>query len=274
MIPLRKNGCFGDTMTCSQLLRALAWAAVFAPAIACAQAPSTHDRATRAQAEAGGLPDSNSLGVSMSGALMQGAHLEMTPSRTPTPADELRAARVLAELRNGITRYADYGVAEAEGYKQFLPNVPQKLYHFTNYRRSIGEAFKFEPARPSSLLYEKTRNGAYKLVGAMYHAPRRASLEKLDERIPLSIARWHRHINICVPARGDSARWKETRNGAPLFGPRGTIGTEKECDASGGRFVEHLFGWMVHVNVFASDPRSVWGSEGGGGNHDHGRSGH
>lgn len=250
--------------------RAIMGLALLVPCIARSQVSHTHEGAGRGSHAADSSP-SSAITTAMGGALVQGSHLEMTPLRARTAGDEERAGRVLAELRNGISRYADYRVAEAIGYKQFLPGTPQKVYHFTNYRRSISEAFAFDPARPSSLLYEKTAAGGFKLVGAMYHAPRRASMEKLDERIPLSIARWHRHVNLCFPVRGDTARWRETRNGVPLFGPLGSIANEEECDASGGRFVENLFGWMVHVNVFATDPKAVWGSENG--SHDH-KAGH
>ncbi|MDQ3696974.1 MAG: hypothetical protein M3373_02965 [Gemmatimonadota bacterium] len=198
------------------------------------------------------------------GSVHAAAHLQLTPVRPKRPGDDERAAEVLAQLRRGLAKYQDYRVAVEDGFAQFLPNVPQPVYHFTSTRRSIGEAFAFDPARPGSLLYEKAA-GAYKLIGAMYHAPRRLSLEQLDERIPLSVARWHRHVNLCFPERGDEARWREARSGALLFGPQGTIATRQACEAERGRWVENLFGWMLHVNPLEEDPAKVWGSE-----HDHG----
>jgi hypothetical protein len=33
----------------------------------------------------------------------------------------------------------------------------------------------------------------------MYIAPRRFGPDRLDARVPLSIARWHRHVRWCVP---------------------------------------------------------------------------
>lgn len=191
----------------------------------------------------------------------ESAHLSLTPARPASPGDQARAARVLDELRRGIAQYADHRAALAAGYRPFLPEVPQPVYHFTSYRRSIAEAFDFDPARPSSLLYERTAGGGYRLVGAMYHAPRTASLAELDARVPLSVARWHRHVNLCFPQRGDAERWREARNGTPLFGPKGSIATEADCNAAGGRFVPQLFGWMVHVNTAATDPAAVWGGE-------------
>ena len=144
-------------------------------------------------------------------------------------------------MREGIAKYKDYRAAIADGYKIFLPNLKQPEYHFTNYRNGFLEAFTFEPSRPTSLLYKKTSVG-YELVGAMYTMPKRASEEQLNERIPLSVATWHLHTNLCMPPRHQrrDADWAK-------FGLRGLISTEEACDAAGGRFHPVIFGWMVHV---------------------------
>jgi hypothetical protein len=96
------------------------------------------------------------------------------------------------------------------------------------------------------------------LTGAMYTAPKTASLEELNARVPLGIARWHLHTNVCTPKRGESARWSETRDGRPVFGPQGGIATKEACDAVGGVFRETEFNWMVHVD-FAADGTARWG---------------
>jgi hypothetical protein len=241
----------------SSLSLTLAAAALTAPAQA------AHDHGAHRGA-AGDTVDARAAAAvheAMSGPMKaaHAAHILLTPRRATTPDDSVRAARVLAALERGIAKYADVRAAEADGYRQFLPSVPQRVYHFTSRRRSVGEAFAFDPARPSSLLYEKTPDGRFTLVGAMYHAPRRLSLDQLDERVPLSVARWHRHVNLCVPRRGEAARWRETRDGVPRFGPLGRIATRAECEAADGRFIENLFGWMLHVNPFAADPAEVWG---------------
>ena len=200
--------------------------------------------------------------ASMSGPIAVGPYMKLTPTRAATPADSARAAEVAAALRQAIGKYRDVKVAEADGYEIFAPGMPQQVYHFTSRWRSVKEAFRFDPAQPSSLLYRRTPAGGFELVGAMYHAPRRLSLEKLDERIPLSIARWHAHTNFCVPERGDQRRWFETKDGKPLFGPAGGISTRTQCDAVGGKFHEQVFGWMVHAMVFAgTDPATIWGTD-------------
>ncbi|MFN2400425.1 MAG: hypothetical protein ABR543_17580 [Gemmatimonadaceae bacterium] len=196
----------------------------------------------------------------MSGHLMETAHMRMTPRRDGTPSDTARANEILAELRREIAGYTDYRAAVADGYRQFLPGIPQKVYHFTNYGRAARQALSFDAAKPTSLLYESLPDGGYKLVGAMYTAPARASAEKLDARVPLSIAQWHLHTNLCFPPRNAPQRFSETRNGRPLFGPKGSVASKSECDAAGGRFFERLFGWMLHVNPYEKDAASVWGS--------------
>ena len=190
------------------------------------------------------------------------AHMEMTRVRPSNPADSIRAARLVTELRSGIAKYRDVRLAVDDGFRQFAPQLKnQRVYHFTNYRRGFENAFRFNAAKPTSLLYKKDANGSFVLIGAMYTAPKRFSMDKLDERVPLSVARWHKHVNWCLPPKGEQGRWTETRNGRAVFGPLG-VATEAECKSAGGRFAKDVFGWMVHANVFASDdPRVIWGDD-------------
>ncbi len=169
------------------------------------------------------------------------AHMHMTAARPQSSEDVARAKEVVVELRDGIAKYKDYRVALADGYKIFLPNLKQPEYHFTNYRNGLLEAFTFGPSRPTSLLYKKTFV-AYELVGTMYTMPKRATEDELNERIPLSIATWHLHTNLCMPPRDQLASVDWTK-----FGLRGSISTVEGCDAAGGRFHPVIFGWMVHV---------------------------
>jgi hypothetical protein len=190
-------------------------------------------------------------------------HMRMTASRVATAADSARARALADTLRRALAKYKDVNVAIADGYKQFAPQVKnQHVYHFTRNRAAIKAAFTFDAGDPTSLLYTKAPNGTFTLVGAMYTAPRRASEDDLNARVPLSIAHWHEHVDICIPKRGDTARWKEMRDGKMLFGPSGLIATRAECDENDGRWFDHVFGWMVHANVFAgNDLATVWGED-------------
>jgi hypothetical protein len=183
-----------------------------------------------------------------------GSHMHMTSLRPANAADWARADQIAAELRDAIEPYKDYRVALADGYRPFLPNVAQDIYHFTNYMNGFLESFTFDATRPTSLLYKKTPSG-YELVGAMYTMPRSATEDQLNARIPLSVAQWHQHTNLCLPPRGmprvDIMNSKE-------FGLTGSISTKEGCEAAGGRFLPVVFGWMVHVYPYEATREKIW----------------
>ena len=137
-----------------------------------------------------------------------------------------------------------------------IPAAGAPVRHFTKLRWAIQSRNGLDPARPTSLLYQAGSDGRLTLVGGMFTAPPQTSDADLDARLPLSIARWHQHINWCLPPLADARRrWRETKNGQPVFGPMSPIATAEACEAVGGRFRPRLFGWMVHVMAFAGvDP--------------------
>ena len=190
-------------------------------------------------------------------------HMEMSPARPATSADSLRAADAAAQLRQALVKYQDTTAAVADGYKMFMPELKtQKVYHFTSNWHAVQEAFRFDPAKPTSILYTKDANGHFALVGAMYTVPKRFGIEKLDARVPTSIARWHKHVNWCVPKKDETERWLERKDGLPLFGPESPVASKAACSAIGGVFHETVFGWMLHANVVSgSDPAQIWGNE-------------
>jgi hypothetical protein len=190
-------------------------------------------------------------------------HMEMSPLRSATAADSERAASIATQLRAALAPYRDTLTAVKDGYRMFMPQVKeQKVYHFTNNWRAVQEAFRFDPEKPTSLLYKKAPDGQFVLVGAMYTAPKRFGVDKLDSRVPVSVARWHKHVNWCIPKRGDVERWLERKDGQAVFGPESPITTKSACDAVNGVFHDTVFGWMLHANVFASDdPAAIWGDE-------------
>jgi len=199
-------------------------------------------------------------------------HLRHTPTRAPSRADSLRAWALVREMRSALARFADERAARRAGYRPFAPDAPgQTVLHYTHVGRAWREGFRFDPAQPGSLLYTRGADGSLTLVGAMYGASERADPADLDARVPLSIARWHLHVNLCVPPMHRLARWRETRDGRPLFGPLSPIASRAECSAVGGRFRESVFGWMVHVNAFAGgDLDEIFGHVGAAGGMVHG----
>lgn len=186
-----------------------------------------------------------------------GPHMHMSTLRDPQPGDEAKAQEVVAQARQTLERYKDYNVALADGFKIFLPNVPQKMYHFTSWQNAVAASFNFDATKPTSLLYEKQGSG-YKLIGAMYTAPYRFTEEQLNERIPLSVAQWHQHVNLCKPPKGQAI---EMLGKNPRFGLNGSISTQEECDAAGGTFLPHVFGWMVHVYPWEKTSDAIWSVE-------------
>jgi hypothetical protein len=235
----------------STVRRAVLLSLVALPALALVARGAAHAQSAEAASRPTGAPDNSAL------------HMEMTPDRAPAPGDSARAAAVADELRRAIVKYRDTTAAVADGFRMFAPQIRnQKVYHFTRGLNAVQEAFRFDPGKPTSLLYTKGADGRLVLVGGMYTAPKRFGSDRLDERIPLSIARWHKHVNWCVPPRGQRERWLERSNGQPVFGPESPIATRAACDAVGGVFHESPLGWMVHANVMTStDPAEIWGDE-------------
>jgi hypothetical protein len=183
-----------------------------------------------------------------------GPHMKMTTLRPSKPGDAARARQVVEAARRASQKYVDYHAALADGYKIFHPELPQKMYHFTNYGYAMESTLRFNPEHPTSLLYEK-RGNDYELIGAMYTAPKRLSDDQLDERIPLSIAQWHEHVNFCAPP---PEQRKEMLAPHPQFGLRGSITTQEACVAAGGTFHPVIFNWMVHVYPFEKEQASIW----------------
>jgi hypothetical protein len=186
-----------------------------------------------------------------------GPHMRMTAAREARAGDEARAAEIAAGARRAIEKYRDYRAALGDGYEILQSQVPQKMYHFNNLSY-YGEAERrFSVEHPTSLLYEKSGAG-YRLIGVMYTAPARLTEEELDERIPLSVATWHQHVNVCLPP-GDPLR--HLFGGDPRYGLEGSISAEEGCREAGGRFYPRLFGWMVHLYPYERTPQEMWSVE-------------
>ncbi len=206
-----------------------------------AQTPVGHDHAMAEASMAAGMSDS----------ALTSKHMRMTPAWPLAVGDSARAESLVTTAREALAKYADVRVAEAEGFTMFAPKVKQRVYHYTRRWNALLARRRFDPARPTSLLYAPQPDGGIRLIGAMYTAPPDMTLEELNRRIPLSIAQWHQHTSLCLPPGGGEAMTPGRRD--PRFGPRGSIATEAECKAAGGVFRKRMFGWMVHVNLFQSD---------------------
>jgi len=185
-------------------------------------------------------------------------HMYMTDLKTPKPGDQQKAEAIVAAAKTAMEPYQDYQKALADGYQIFLPNLPQPQYHFTKALNGLEARSHFDPLKPTSLLYKKTPDGGYKLVGAMYTDRVDATEDELNDRIPLSIARWHQHVNFCKAPMGQKAAYFGPD---AKFGLLGSINTKEACEAAGGTFYPHIFGWMVHVYPYEADAKKIWATD-------------
>ncbi len=109
--------------------------------------------------------------------------MKMTSVRAMQPGDQEKADQIVTAARSVAEKYKGYKVALADGFKIFLPNLPQKQYHFTNYWNAFEAARHLDPSRPTSLLYEE-HGEDYKLIGIMYTARKNTTEDDLNSRIP------------------------------------------------------------------------------------------
>ena len=189
----------------------------------------------------GSAKSMNVMGASM-GAMTN--HMCITPMHPKQPADEARAKALVAQVRAAIEKYQDYRKAIADGYVQANPEVVQPQYHFINTANARLADTQFDPTKPSALLYYQTPTQHFKLEGVMFTDSTSANLEELNQRVPLSIGRWHEHRNFCAaPAN----KVKEYHGAHPKFGMFGSIHTAEACKAEGGTFMPVIFSWMIHV---------------------------
>lgn len=183
--------------------------------------------------------------------------MRMTTARAVQPGDEKHADELAQRARAAVEKYKDYRAALGDGYQILLPHVPQKMYHFNHAGYYAEAERRFNPEHPTSLLYERTAND-YRLIGVMYTAAAGLTEDELDARIPLSVAAWHQHVNVCLP-EGDPLQ--NLFGNGTRFGLEGSISNEAECRREGGRFYPRLFGWMVHLYPYESTTREMWSVE-------------
>jgi hypothetical protein len=208
----------------------------------------------------GGMPgmdmhddtDMSNMGPSM--AAMAG-HMYMTPLRSAQPGDQEKAKAIVTEAKAMMERYRDYRKALLDGYVIANPKLKQPQYHFMNEANTHKADLQFDPSKPTALLYRRTPLQEYKLEGVMYTASPDATEDELNQRIPLSVARWHRHINYCAAPEDRISDYKSAH---PKFGMFGSINTEEACKAERGTFQAHIFTWMIHVFPYEPDFKDVF----------------
>jgi hypothetical protein len=196
--------------------------------------------------------DMSSMGPSM--AAMAG-HMYMTPLRPTQPGEKEKTMAVVAKAKATMERYRDYRKALLDGYAIANPKLKQPQYHFISQANTREADLRFDATKPTALLYRRTPMQEYKLEGVMYTASPDATEDELNERIPLSIARWHRHANYCAAPED---RVSDYQSAHPKFGMFGSINTQEACTAERGTFHAHIFTWMIHIFPYEPDFKDVF----------------
>src|SRR5258708_39487 len=231
---------------------ALIFAALWSAAVLGHASPQDQQTSSMPGMDMSGMGDMSNMGPSMEA---MAGHVLITPLRPKQPGDEEKAKAVVAKAKAMMERYKDYRKALADGYVIANPKLKQPQYHFMN-KANIQEAdVYFDPAKPSALLYRQTPMLEYKLEGAMYTANPQATEDELNQSIPISIARWHRHVNYC---QAPADRVKEYFGAHPKFGMFGSINTKDACEAARGTFQPFFFTWMLHVFPYENDFKEVF----------------
>ncbi|GAC1406798.1 MAG: hypothetical protein NVSMB64_12900 [Candidatus Velthaea sp.] len=177
-------------------------------------------------------------------------HMALTQTRPVQPGDRERADAIVSEARAAMKQRPDVRAAEAAGFTKFAPGIELPIEHYTNYAYA-REAWNghFNPDHPTSMIFER-HGDALSLIGVMYTAAAGIPEQQLDTMVPLSVARWHRHVDFCLPPPGV--------RGDARFGLGGSIDSRAECAAAHGRWQPQLFGWMVHVWPLEHDTNAIW----------------
>lgn len=188
--------------------------------------------------------------------MRMGDHMQVSVKAPAQPGDAARAASIEAIAKTVVARYRDPATAVRDAYQPFFDSGRMGAeIHYVNLRYTAQERAHIDYEHPGAILYRRTPHGLV-AVGVMYSAEQDSDAADLNARVPLSIAPWHRHIDICK-ARGVPLTDQVQTDSK--FGFRGSIHTEDACDQADGRWLPVVFGWMTHVYPDETDPAKVWG---------------
>jgi len=116
-------------------------------------------------------------------------------SAAASTEQQAAAARLLADTRASLVRFANPEIAKAAGYKPGPTSDVEPLVHFEN-KHNAGAIL--DPTRPQALVYAHTTHGLV-LIGAMFQMSRIGQWGP-DPGGPLT--QWHQHEGICFSPVG------------------------------------------------------------------------
>jgi hypothetical protein len=114
-----------------------------------------------------------------------------TLTRQPTAAELAAAAKLVADTKAAVVKYARLQAAIAAGYQPMEP-PDGEIVHYVNPSFMV-DAYVLDPNHIQSLIYYNGKQGTM-LIGAMYIMPNRAE-DGPQIGGPLTV--WHQHKNIC-----------------------------------------------------------------------------
>jgi hypothetical protein len=123
-----------------------------------------------------------------------GHHHGPSHEREATAEEQAAAERLVAATRAAVTRYEDFAVAEAEGYR---PVTPFAFYgaRAAHFQRDdyLTDRSVLDPERPEQLIYLKADDGQLALVGVMY-------LARIGQGLAVGgpLTHWHTHDDLCA----------------------------------------------------------------------------
>jgi hypothetical protein len=172
---------------------------------------------------------------------------KMASHKAAAPISYMELKNTVSDLdraRQATAKYQDVRVAEADGYQAMGVEFPGMGVHFVR----TMEVKTFAIEQPPILLYHQDANapGGYSLVGVAYlwDAPAGPDGQPLNPPFPKSLARWHRHENICMLAN--------------LANPHEL--SESQCREKGGHFIAQT-PWLVHAWIWKDNPAGVFTAE-------------
>ena len=138
-----------------------------------------------------------------SAATTEAQHRRAHAGAAPTPAQIVAASEFVKDTKEGIARFTDFGVAQAEGYRQVTPYPlkgqygPAHFHHDAYARAAYLHPGEIDPRHPPVLVYLRLPGDRMLLLGAMYVAPK-----GMGPRIGGTLTEWHSHANLCFGSGG------------------------------------------------------------------------
>jgi hypothetical protein len=154
-------------------------------------ATTTHDHSSHSAASTWPRPFFPGIGIDIEG--VEGVSTEQ----------ENRARQLVLETQKELVRWADYKVAQAEGWFS-IGDQATGYEHFVN-GRYLNDGNQLDASRPESIVY-KVYGDTRILVSAMYMAEGQPALDSpllTDFAGPLF--EWHVHNNLCWGMRNGAA---------------------------------------------------------------------